>query len=210
MYLIHTIILSALIPFTDSVAQRGFLALATIILIVLSVANLMLEGLQFLSRRLKYLKDWENYLQISLSVLTILVVLTNRFHNCFCPSGLQWQLACLSIFLAWSNFILLIRSVPFMAIPINMLLSISNSFLQVIALPVLLIVSFGIPLFLLFHEPVSCTVNNFPSIFASIKTKDVLLDGSRTSLTVLDVVSPQHRERKMHLNQFTAHFSNPL
>jgi len=149
--------LNTLFLFADfSVAQRSFLAIATIILIALSVANLMLEGLQILSRRLEYLKDWENYLQISLSILTILFVVTSRLHDCFCPSGLQWQLACLVIFLAWSNFILLMRSVPFMAIPINMLLSISNSFLQVIALPILLIISFGIPLFLLFHEPVSC------------------------------------------------------
>lgn len=137
-------------------AHSGFLATATVVLIVLSVVNLVLEGFQALSRRLEYLKDWENYLQIILSLLTILFVVTDRFHDCYCPNGLQWQLACLVIFLAWGNFILLMRNVPFTAIPINMLLSISRSFLQVIALPVLLIISFGIPLFLLFHEPVSC------------------------------------------------------
>ena len=119
--------------------------------------NLALEGLQIFSRRLEYLKEWRNYMEIGLSVLTIGFVLNIRVHDCFCPSSSQWQLGCVVIFLAWFDFVLLMRNVPFAAIPINMLLSITRSFLQVIALPVLLIISFGIPLFLLFHEPVSCS-----------------------------------------------------
>jgi len=94
-------------------------------------------------------------MEISLSVLTIGFVLSVRVNDCLCPSGSQWQLGCVVIFLAWIDFIFLMGNVPFTAIPINMLLSITRSFLQVVALPILLIVSFGIPLFLLFHKPVS-------------------------------------------------------
>jgi len=138
-----------------SSTKRSFLGSATVFLVLFCVVNLTLEGLQIFSRRLEYLKELQNYMEIGLSILTIGFVLSIRAHDCFCPSGSQWQLGCVVVFLAWIDFILLMRNVPFTAIPINMLLSITRSFLQVIALPVLLIISFGIPLFLLFHEPVS-------------------------------------------------------
>ena len=125
---------------------------------LLSVVNLIVEGLQALSRKLDYLKKWDNYMQLTIPALTISFLISNKFHDCFCPSGLQWQLGSLVVFLAWFNFILLMRSIPFTAIPINMLFSITRSFLKVIALPVLLIASFGIPLFLLLHKPVSYTI----------------------------------------------------
>jgi len=142
-------------PVDYSIAKTGFLNVATIVLVVFSGINLILEGLQAFSRREEYLKDWENYMEICLSTLTIAFVLSVRAHDCFCPSGPQWQLGGLVVFMAWFDFILLMRSVPFTAISINMLLSITKSFLKVIALPVLLLVGFGIPLFMLFHQPVS-------------------------------------------------------
>jgi len=125
------------------------------VLLLFSAINLILEGLQAITRKLEYLKEWDNYMQLSISALTTSFVISNKFHHCFCPSGPQWQLGTLVIFLAWLNFILLMRSVPFTAIPINMLLGITRSFLKVITLPILLVISFGIPLFLLLHQPVS-------------------------------------------------------
>ncbi|XP_065891015.1 transient receptor potential cation channel subfamily A member 1-like [Dysidea avara] len=136
-----------------STRKTEFLFAATIILLLFSVLNLIVEGLQALSRRLDYLKEWDNYMQLTIPALTITFVISNKLHDCFCPSGPQWQLGSLVIFLAWFNFILLMRSVPFTAIPINMLFGITRSFLKVIVLPVLLITSFGIPLFLLLHQP---------------------------------------------------------
>ena len=124
-------------------------------LVVLSCLNLFLEGLQIFNRKLKYLMDWKNYVEISLSSLTISFVLSMRFNDCYCPSASEWQLGSVVIFLAWIDLILLISSIPFVALSINMLISIMKSFLRFIFLPALLIISFGIPLFLLFHEPVN-------------------------------------------------------
>ena len=124
-------------------------------LVVLSCFNLILEGMQIFNRKLKYFTDWKNYVEISLSSLTISFVLSMRFNDCYCPNASQWQLGSVVIFLAWIDLILLISSIPFAALSINMLISIIKSFLKFIFLPLLLIISFGIPLFLLFHEPVS-------------------------------------------------------
>ena len=94
-------------------------------------------------------------MEIGLSSLTISFVLSMRFKDCYCPNASQWQLASVVIFLAWIDLILLINSIPFVALSINMLISITKSFLKLAFLPLLLIVSFGIPFFLLFHHPVN-------------------------------------------------------
>ena len=122
---------------------------------MLSCINLALEGLQIFNRKLKYLTDWQNYVEISLQSLTLYFVLSVRLNDCFCASAPQWQVGCVVIFLAWIDLIFLMKSIPIVAISINMLISISYSFVKLVFLPAILIVSFGIPLFLLFHEPVN-------------------------------------------------------
>ena len=148
---VHVIVL-----YTDfSTARRDFLSTATVFLVIFSCINLALEGLQAFNRKLKYLSEWRNYVEISLSSLTISFVLSVRFNDCFCPNASQWQLGCVAMFLAWIDLILSMNTIPFVATSVNMLISIMNSFVKLVFLPVLLIISFGIPLFLLFHEPVN-------------------------------------------------------
>ena len=142
-------------------ARSNFSSTATIFLVILSCINLTLEGLQVFNRKLKYFTEWQNYVEISLSTLTISFVLSVRFNDCFCPNASQWQLGSVVIFLAWANLILLMKSIPFVAISINMLISIMNSFVKLVFLSVLLIVAFGIPLFLLFHQPVSYLLHTY-------------------------------------------------
>ena len=145
--------------YTDlSNATSNFLSIATVLLVILPCINLTLEGLQIFNRKLKYFTEWQNYVEISLSTLTIVFVLSVRFNDCFCSNASQWQLGSVVIFLAWVNLILLMKSIPFVAISINMLISIMNSFIKLVFLSMLLIVSFGIPLFLLFHHPVNSFV----------------------------------------------------
>ena len=124
-------------------------------LVIFSLINLALEGLQAFNRKFKYLSEWRNYVEIGLSSLTISFVFSVRFNDCFCPNASQWQLGCVAMFLAWIDLILLMSTIPFVAISINMLISIMKSFVKLALLPVILIFSFGIPLHLLFHQPVS-------------------------------------------------------
>ena len=123
-------------------------------LVILSGIILALEGLQAFNRKMKYFSEWRNYVEISLSALTISFVLSVRFNDCFCPNASQWQLGSVVIFLAWVDLIFVMNNVPFVAISFNMLVSIMKTFMKLVLLPLLLIISFGIPLFLLFHQPV--------------------------------------------------------
>ena len=137
-------------------ARREFLSTATVFLVILSCINLALEGLQAFNRKLKYFTERRNYVEISLSSLTISFVLSVRFKDCFCPNDSQWQLGSVVIFLAWVDLIFTMSSsIPFVAISFNMLVSIMKSFVKFALLPILLIVSFGIPFYLLFHRPVN-------------------------------------------------------
>jgi len=150
-----------IVLYTDlSSRDRHFLSTATVILVIFPCISLTLEGLQIFNRKLKYLSEWQNYVEISLSTLTISFVLSVRFNDCYCANDSQWQLGSVVIFLAWVDLILLMKSVPFVAISINMLISIMNSFLKLVFLSVLLIFSFGIPFFLLYHQPVNCLLIN--------------------------------------------------
>ena len=150
-----------IVLYTDfSTARSDYLSTATVVLVIFSCINLALEGLQAFNRKLKYFSEWRNYVEIGLSSLTISFVFSVRFNDCFCPNASQWQLGCVAIFLAWIDLILLMNTIPFVATSINMLISIMNSFMKLVFLPVLLIVSFGIPLFLLFHEPVNQLLSN--------------------------------------------------
>jgi len=144
------------IDFSD--VRRSYLSVSTVLLGISSFFSLVLEGIQFLSRKLEYFMDIKSYLDVSISFLTFSFVISTRVNDCFCSSGGEWQLGAAVIFLAWAALILLMRGFPFTAIPINMLLSITRSFFQVFTLPVLLIVTFGLPLFLLLHIPVSDTL----------------------------------------------------
>ena len=154
--IVKLIIISLCCLYTDlSNTEQYFLSIATIIIAALCSINLFLEGLQIIKRKLKYFMEWRNYVEISSSSLAICFVLSMRFNDCYCPSASEWQLGSVAIFLAWIDLILLINAIPFVALSINMLISIMKSFLKFIFLPLLLIVSFGIPFFLLFHEPVN-------------------------------------------------------
>ena len=149
------IIMIVLFNTDSSRVERHFLSIVTVIVVALCCINLCLEGLQIIKRKLKYFREWRNYVEISVSSLAISFVLSMRFNDCYCPNATQWQLGSATIFLAWIDLILLINAIPFVALSINMLISIIKSFLRFIFLPVLLVVSFGIPFYLLFHQPVN-------------------------------------------------------
>ena len=107
------------------------------------------ELTQMFRRRWNYFKSFENYIQIALFLFTIIFV--SGFSNgCWCAPPWQWQIGALAVFLAWFNTIILLSDLPWVGIPINMLFNIIFSFLKLIFLPILLIVAFAIPFYMVF------------------------------------------------------------
>ena len=75
------------------------------------------------------------------------------FHNdCWCAPPWQWQIGALAVHMAYINLLMILKGVPLLKLGlyINMLLNIVNEFIKLIILPILLILSFAFPFYMLF------------------------------------------------------------
>ena len=79
-------------------------------------------------------------------------VTAGQSGRCFCLEGYAWQFGALAVFLAWIELLLLLKNLILTAIPIIMLQNIIETFLKIIYLPVILIIAFAIPFYMLFSR----------------------------------------------------------
>ena len=112
----------------------------------------VIELLQFLQRRKGYLTDPENYLELLLIFSTFTFATAGQSEGCFCLEDYAWEFGALAVFLAWIDLVLHLKKFPLTAIPINMLQNIVVTFLKIIYLPVILIIAFAIPFYMLFSR----------------------------------------------------------
>ena len=75
--------------------------------------------------------------------------------ECWCADSTTWQMGAAACVLAWLNLLYLLKRLPFTAIPINMMLNILFTFFSIALLPLLLIVTFALPFYMLLANPVS-------------------------------------------------------
>ena len=98
----------------------------------------------------------DNCFQWVLHTLTLIFMVSLLNGNeCWCSTPWQWQIGAFSVFFSWLNFIFVLKYMPYAASPINMFLSICVAFLRLIFLPILLILAFGVPFYMVFVK-VSC------------------------------------------------------
>ena len=135
--------------------DRNFLTAATYILCILSIFGLFFELVQLVNKGTRYFKYFDNYFRVPLYISTTIFILW--FDNaCWCSNPWQWQIGAFAVFLSWINFIFILKYMPYViAGPINMFLSICVKFLQLILLPVLLILAFGVPHYMVFVRTTS-------------------------------------------------------
>ena len=98
----------------------------------------------------------DNYFQWVLHTLTLIFMVSLLNGNeCWCSTPWLWQIGAFAVFFSWLNFIFVLKYMPYAAGPINMFLSICVTFLRLIFLPILLILAFGVPFYMVFVK-VSC------------------------------------------------------
>ena len=127
----------------------NFLYAASIICIIFEVIYLILEVIQLVRRRLGYITEMENYIQVILNILALIFVFPIGHNDWILPAW-RWQIGALAIFFGWLNSIILLKSMPYLGVNITMLFSVYYSFIRQIYLPVLLILTFGFPFYMLF------------------------------------------------------------
>ena len=85
---------------------------------------------------LNYFTNWENWIEVTLFVCSILFASGAYVQCCVCVENWQWQLGALSIFLAW----------------VDLVLFMIYTFLRFMFLVLLFIIAFGLAFYMLFVQ----------------------------------------------------------
>ena len=130
------------------------------ILMIFAVMYLCLEVIQFYHRRKQYLREFENYIQVTLYALTIVFVSPPGLYGdeCWCFPSWRWQIGAVTLFLAWFNCCFVLKHWPLVGQPVTMLINVYLNFFGLVYLPILLLLTFGFPLYMLHVQEVSQTV----------------------------------------------------
>ena len=107
------------------------------------------------------MREWSNFdfffeafVRAGVFLFTIIFVF-GFWNDCWCAPPWQWQIGALTLFMAYINFLLMLKRMPLLGLPITMLLNIVIKFIKLIYLPVLLILAFAIPFYMVFVRKVS-------------------------------------------------------
>lgn len=126
-----------------------FLYISAVFVVIICIYYLLLELYQ-ISKRLKaYFKDPVNYFQVITYVCVIFFVFPVG-HRCWCYSSWRWQIGALALFMTWIHNFILLKHIPRVGQPIAMLFNVYVNFLKLIYLPILLILTFALPFYMLF------------------------------------------------------------
>lgn len=124
---------------------------AAVIVILFVVFRLLLEALQLCYDLMDYISNWVNWIEMILYVLSVIFVSTFR-STCLCPQEWQWQVGVIAILLAWIDLIVICAKFPSIGIYVLMFGRIFITFLKVILLSVLLMITFGLTFYMTFSE----------------------------------------------------------
>ena len=141
----------------QSVGDRIFLAAAAGIVIFQCLVLLLLEVVHLCRRHFHYFKEWDNCFQLICFILILTFVAPGftKLNNCWCAHNWQWQIGALALFLGWINFIVLLKHMPWTAVPVNMFINICKTFLKLLFLPIFLLLAFAFPFYMVFARKAS-------------------------------------------------------
>ena len=125
---------------------------AGVITLFLASFRLLTEVFQLCQLGLEYLKDVTSWIEITLFICSIIFVSVFK-TECMCPRPTQWQFGIVAVFLAWTDFILFVEKLPRVGIYVVMLIHMLWIFLTTVPLAVMLVIAFGLALFMAFFEP---------------------------------------------------------
>ena len=139
-----------MVDFTD--ARRNFLRVAAGIVLLFSIIRLSFEAIQLIYDHVGYISDWENWIEVTLFISSILFATGAYVQCCVCVENWQWQLGALSIFLAWLDLVLFMKKLPLFGVYVVMYIQIIYTFLRFMFLALLFIVAFGLSFYMLFVQ----------------------------------------------------------
>ena len=110
--------------------------------------------------------DLSQWIEMCLYVTSIcFVVLYKSTYQsyCTCVSEETWRVGVFAVFFGWTTLIVELKKFPVTGVIINMLSSITVTFIKLIPVAVLLTFTFALPFYMLLAQPVSdvASYNNY-------------------------------------------------
>ena len=142
----------------QSAGRRRFVFAAGLITLILGITRIVVETLQAIQLRADYFSDWVNWMEIIMVIFSFIFIWVFN-TECLCPTRWQWQFGTIAVFLAWTDFIIFVQKLPGIGIYVVMLIDILWIFVKTVPLTIMLVIAFGLGLFMAFFEPqvtVSC------------------------------------------------------
>lgn len=125
-----------------------------IVLWILTIIGVLSELIQLIFQRVYYFLNPHNHMEIILYIAVFLFIRVDS-DNCWCADRITWQIGAAACVLAWLNLVIILKRLPFTAIPINMMINMMRTFISIALLPLLLIFTFALPFYMLLANPVS-------------------------------------------------------
>ncbi|KAL1459408.1 hypothetical protein WDU94_011392 [Cyamophila willieti] len=133
----------------ENTLQDGRLLTSDVILRLLLLLCLVLfiarELFQIIVSPIRYFKSLENWLEISLILVTAIILLSSSSYN-------QNQISAIAILLSWAELVLLIGRYPSLSTYIEMFKTVSWNFLKFLAWYSILILAFALSFYTLFKD----------------------------------------------------------
>lgn len=146
---------------TGDFQTSAFLNTSAAIIIIICIYYLLIELFKLRKRHCKaYLTDAENYFH-TITYICVIIFVFPVGHTCWCYPSWKWQIGALAVFLAWIHNFILLKHIPGVGQPITMLFNVYVNFLTLIYLPLLLILTFALPFYMLFIGTIEVRKNEW-------------------------------------------------
>jgi len=120
-----------------------------------SLFRIIGEIIQVYYRHLEYFFELDNWVEACLYTSSIVFVSYGLQSGCQCPESWHWQFGAFTLLLAWLDLVLFLKKFPPTGVYVLMFLDILHTFLKMIMLPTLFVISFGLTFYMIFFQPVS-------------------------------------------------------
>ena len=128
---------------------------------MVSVLSIFIKVLKLFRRKISFITDISQWIGLFFYIFSIIFVLFHRStyqSECDCISKETWRIGAFAVLLGWSTLLNDLSKFPHIGIIINMLLSITLTFIKLIPVAALLIFTFALPFYMLLARPVSSLV----------------------------------------------------
>ena len=106
-------------------------------------------------RRQEYFLELDNWMEDCLFTSSIIFVYYGLQPGCQCPESWQWQFGAFTLLLAWLDLVLFLKKFPDTGVYVLMFVDILQTFMKMILLSTLFVISFGLTFYMIFFRPVS-------------------------------------------------------